>query len=86
MGALVIGYRYLDLRENGLTIFQTVLSNPPNPVKHEIKAENQLSGVQIGFDGHIFSYGRLSADGLIKAGVFNNRAGNNTAITQTAGP
>jgi hypothetical protein len=35
-GDVVIGYRYMDLRENGLTIFQNVLSIPTNAANYGI--------------------------------------------------
>jgi hypothetical protein len=85
-GALVIGFRYLDLRENGMTIFQTIVASPPNPAQHNVSSENNLTGAQIGLDGHIFSRGKLTVDGLVKGGVFNNSASNRVLITENAGP
>jgi hypothetical protein len=84
-GDLLIGCRYIELRENGLTITQTILSATPNTARYDIYAANRLTGVQVGYEGHILSRGRLGLDGFVKAGVFNNEAGNSVLITQTVG-
>jgi len=42
---------------------------------------NNLYGVQIGADGKILELGRLSLDGLIKIGLFDNHAGQSTGVS-----
>jgi hypothetical protein len=42
---------------------------------------NNLYGVQIGVDGKILELGRLSLDGLIKAGLFDNIAEQSTGVS-----
>jgi hypothetical protein len=42
---------------------------------------NNLYGVQIGVNGKILELGRLSLDGLIKIGLFDNHAGQTTGVS-----
>lgn len=82
-GDFLIGFRYIDLRER-MDIFMNTLypDGSRNFGTYDIQASNELSGIQVGFDGHIFSRGRLTVDGLVKAGVFNDSAGNSAVLTQ----
>ena len=43
--------------------------------------ENSLYGFQIGADGKLWDCGRFSIDGLLKAGIFDNRAEQTTAVS-----
>ncbi len=43
--------------------------------------ENSLYGLQIGADGKLWDCGRFSIDGLLKAGIFDNRAEQTTAVS-----
>ena len=45
-----------------------------NPPFWTTKTSNTLFGVQIGVDGRLWELGRLSFDGQIKAGVYDNSA------------
>lgn len=42
---------------------------------------NNLYGVQIGVNGKILELGRFSLDGLLKIGLFDNHAGQSTAVS-----
>jgi hypothetical protein len=57
------------------------VQNPPlstpiviNPPFWTTRTVNDLYGVQIGVEGKLWELGRLSLDGLIKAGIFDNNA------------
>jgi hypothetical protein len=45
-----------------------------NPPFWTTKTSNNLYGVQVGVDGTLWELGRLSLDGQVKAGVYDNRA------------
>ena len=81
-GAFLMGFRYVNLREH-LDILNEFYTTPHNLMRNSIEAKNSLIGFQMGFDGHVFSVGRFSVDGFVKAGVFNNTVQNSVAITQT---
>jgi hypothetical protein len=64
------------------------VQNPPlstptvvNPPFWTTRTVNNLFGVQIGVDGKLWELGRLSLDGQIKAGVFDNNARQTTAVS-----
>ena len=64
------------------------VQNPPlstptvvNPPFWTTRTVNNLFGVQIGVDGKLWELGRLSLDGQIKAGVFDNNAKQTTAVS-----
>ena len=81
-GQLLIGFRYLDLSENGLNLYNTVIVAPSNPSVSRIDANNHLSGFQVGFDSVPWSRNRLSLEGCVKAGIYDNHATNSVFITQ----
>ncbi len=54
-GRLLIGFRYLDLSENSLNLYDTVIAPTPNPSVTRIDANNYLSGFQVGFDSVLWS-------------------------------
>jgi hypothetical protein len=85
-GQFLVGFRYMDLRENGLTIVQDILDDPVNHATYGIEARNHLAGFQIGVDGHLWSRGRFTVDGLLKAGIYDNDASNGVLITEDVGP
>ncbi len=45
------------------------------------KPTNNLYGVQVGVDGKMLELGRLSLDGLMKIGLFDNNAGQSTGVS-----
>jgi hypothetical protein len=64
------------------------LQNPPlstpiviNPPFWTTRTTNNLYGVQIGVEGKLWEPGRLSLDGLVKAGVFDNDAEQTTVVS-----
>jgi hypothetical protein len=64
------------------------VQNPPlstpvviNPPFWTTRTTNNLYGVQIGVAGKLWELGRLSLDGLIKAGVFENNAEQTTVVS-----
>jgi hypothetical protein len=64
------------------------VQNPPlstptvtNPPFWTTRTVNNLYGVQIGVDGKLWELGRLSLDGQIKAGVFDNNAEQTTVVS-----
>jgi hypothetical protein len=79
--SLLLGFRYLGLDE-GLTIQQGVNFGFAT-FTHNIRAVNDLYGLQIGADMNIWSRGRLSIEGLVKAGVYGDHAVNRTHIGLT---
>ncbi len=52
-----------------------------NPPFWTTNTTNNLYGVQIGVDGKLWEFGRLSLDGLIKAGVYDDNAEQSTLVS-----
>ena len=52
-----------------------------NPPFWNTATTNNLYGIQIGVDGKILEYGRISLEGLIKFGVFDNNAEQWTGVS-----
>jgi len=74
-------WKYSDL---SLSQVQNPPLNTPiviNPPFWTTRTVNDLYGVQIGVDGELWELGRLSLDGLIKAGVFDNNAEQTTVVS-----
>jgi len=59
------------------------LGTPPaiNPPFWTTKTTNDLYGFQIGVDGKLWELGPLSLDGLIKAGVYDDSAGQSALVS-----
>jgi hypothetical protein len=74
----LLGFRYVGLDE-GMTILQDF---GPGYVTatHSIGAVNDLYGFQIGADMNLWSRGRLSIEGLFKAGIYGDHAVNSVHI------
>jgi Putative beta barrel porin-7 (BBP7) len=72
--SVLAGFRYLGL-DDGLTITQNI---GPGLVTgtHSIRAVDDLYGFQVGADMNLWSCGRLSIEGLFKAGVYGAAAAN----------
>lgn len=66
----LVGFRYLELNED----IRTRVTGAPGTALYNIDSDNRLYGCQIGADGRVWSNGRLSLDGLIKAGIYGNAA------------
>jgi hypothetical protein len=81
-GSLLIGFRYLDLSENSLDMYATIVGPPPNPAVIRVDADNCLSGFQLGFDRLLWSRNRWSLEGCAKAGIYDNHATNGVLVTQ----
>lgn len=79
------GFRYLELNENGLSLFQDI-GPGLNLVNVSTGATNHLMGFQLGADSRILSRGRLELDCVLKAGIYNNKAKNRAFISQSASP
>ena len=79
--SLLLGFRYLSLSER-LTIDQGVNFGFAT-FTHDIRAVNDLYGFQAGGDMRLWSRGRLSIEGLFKAGVYGNCAANRTHVSLT---
>ncbi len=86
--SLLLGFRYLGLDEN-LDIAQGFgyFPNPNDQTKavyaafaHNISAVNSLYGFQVGADMDLWSRGRMSIEGLFKAGIYGDHATNSAHI------
>jgi hypothetical protein len=82
--SLLLGFRYLGLDDN-LTIQQGVNFDTAT-FTHNIGAVNELYGFQIGADMNLWSRGRLSVEGLLKAGLYGDHATNRVHIGLTNSP
>jgi len=75
---LLIGLRFLELDEDykvaGLSDDNVPIGGDEVLETFSQRAKNCLYGVQIGADGLLFSRGRLSVQGLLKAGIYGNHA------------
>ena len=83
---LLAGFRYVDLSDQGLRITQQVGNPTTNTADDAINAHNYLAGFQIGLDGRFDFTERFALEVIGKAGIFGNRASNDTSITQIDGP
>ena len=79
--SLLVGFRYMGL-DDRLTIQQGVNFGLAT-FMHDVGAVNDLYGFQIGADMNLWSRGRLSVEGLVKAGVYGNHAANHAHISLT---
>jgi hypothetical protein len=82
---LLLGYRFLELDESGLSIAQDV-GPGLNLATYSIKSQNSLSGFQVGLDSQIPVGQRLTLQGIGKVGIYGNRASNNIYIYQSDSP
>jgi len=82
---LLLGFRFIELDESGLTILQDI-GPGANLAVHSIKSQNSLPGFQIGWDGQIPVGQRLIFQTIGKAGIYGNRASNGVSVTQDLGP
>lgn len=80
---LLVGVRYLQVDEGGLSLIETVGGGP---FTASTDARNELIGAQMGADALILSRGRLSIETLVKAGVYHNSARNSTRVTAAGVP
>lgn len=67
----------------GCTLFQVTPGGPAGsyPPFWNTGTTNNLYGVQLGVDGEILALGRLSLDGLIEFGLFDNEAEQSTGVS-----
>ncbi len=79
------GFRYLALNETGLAILQDV-GPGANLATHDVRAVNDLFGFQLGMDANLWSCGPLRIEGLLKAGIYADRAANSVSVSQQIGP
>ncbi|MCE5269397.1 MAG: BBP7 family outer membrane beta-barrel protein [Planctomycetaceae bacterium] len=69
------GFRYLSLNEGGILLAQH--SNAPRiDADQTIEAYNDLYGFQVGVDAALLRRGRFALNSDLKAGLFDNEAGN----------
>lgn len=72
---LLGGFRYLSLNEGGILLSQH--SNVPRvDADQTIEAYNDLFGFQVGVDTALLCRGRFTLGSDLKAGLFDNEAGN----------
>jgi hypothetical protein len=75
---MLAGFRWVGLREE-------LEGTIPDPHRHapfwETTTRNNLFGVQLGEEWKIVRRGRLSIDGLVKGGIFNNIAKESTGVS-----
>lgn len=83
--SLLAGFRYLELNENGMSLFQDI-GPGLNLGTDRISATNHLMGFQIGVDGRLWNRRRLELDCVLKAGIYNNDAKNGVFMSQTSLP
>jgi hypothetical protein len=81
---LLGGFRWVELDDN-LSIF-SVATNGAGSATQNIITNNRLFGGQVGIDAFLWQRGRLSLDGIGKAGIYGNAVNNNLLITQPGGP
>lgn len=74
----IVGYRRLELHDR-LTIHQDDRGAGNLDFTHDIRASNDLDGAQIGAEALLLDREYFRVDGVLKAGVFNNRASNKLA-------
>lgn len=77
---LLAGLRWVELREN----LQGTLTPPTfswEPPFWNTDARNNLYGFQVGADGKLLDSGRISIDGLVKAGIYDNQAEEATGVS-----
>ena len=75
---VLAGFRWLELNDKLLGTLTPVKFIPPF---WNTSAVNNLYGAQIGVDGKILELGRFSLNGLIKAGLFDDNAGQSTGVS-----
>ena len=77
----LVGFRYMQLSELGLTITQDAR---PNMLRYSNNAINELYGAQVGLDGKIWDRcGKFRIEGLLKLGIYGDDARNRILITRT---
>ncbi|MBN1910762.1 MAG: hypothetical protein JW818_13535, partial [Pirellulales bacterium] len=81
---LLAGFRYVGMAEQGLSFVHDI-GPGLNTTWHDIGATNDLCGFQIGAEGTLLSAGRVSIGGLVKSGIYDNRARNRVRIHQNVG-
>jgi len=73
---LLGGFRYLELDEH----FHATLNAAVLPSTYDTATQNRLYGGQLGADATLWCGDRLTVEGLLKAGIFHNIAGQNTIL------
>jgi hypothetical protein len=77
---MLAGFRWVELWEN----LQGILTPPALARKNPFwttTTDNELYGFQIGGDWKIIECGQFSLSGLVKAGMFDNSAAENTGVS-----
>ena len=74
---MLAGFRWVNLLED----LQGTLPPERAAPFWDTKTRNDLYGIQIGEEWKVLNYGRFSLDGLVKAGIFDNSAGEKTAVS-----
>ena len=80
-GQLLIGFRYLDLSENGLNLTTPSLS-PFESVREQDRREQPPQRFSGRLRQRPLVANRLSLEGCVKAGIYDNHATNSVFITQ----
>lgn len=81
---VLFGVRFVELKDGSLAMVRDI-GPGLNLSTHSINAYNALTGFQAGADVTLFSRGRLSLEGLFKAGIYGNAGRNSVSITQNVG-
>ncbi len=83
--SVLVGFRYLDLDESGLTIQQDIGPGFITAINN-IRAVNHLFGFQVGADMNLWSRGAWGVEGLVKFGVYGDSATNRVHIGAAQSP
>jgi hypothetical protein len=76
---LLAGFRWSLLREK----YGLQATGINNSISYDLNTDNNLYGFQIGADMKLMQYGCFHLDGLVKAGIYDNRAEKSVLITNT---
>jgi hypothetical protein len=71
---VLAGFRWAELKEDFNLATSVIQGDYRYTFLEDFQTDNNLYGFQIGADAKIFEYGCFSVDGLLKAGIYNNRA------------
>ena len=74
---MLAGFRWVNLRED----LQGTLPPERATPFWDTRTRNNLFGLQLGQDWKWLNWGRLSIDGLVKAGIFDNNVGETTEVS-----
>ncbi len=75
--SMLAGFRWVNLRED----LQGTLPPERATPFWDARTRNNLYGLQLGEDWKWLNWGRLSIDGLVKAGIFDNNVGETAAVS-----